>query len=56
MAAASTKLPTPARPPRNPEISDSLLRLSAGIEHVEDLMADLEQALRLKRTNAHAVI
>ena len=27
-------------------VSDSLLRLSAGIEHVDDLIADLAQALR----------
>jgi len=27
-------------------ISDSLLRLSVGIEHVDDLIADLEQAFR----------
>jgi cystathionine beta-lyase/cystathionine gamma-synthase len=26
-------------------IGDDLIRISVGIEHVEDLMADLEQAL-----------
>ena len=26
-------------------ISDELLRLSVGIEHIDDLLADLEQAL-----------
>jgi cystathionine beta-lyase/cystathionine gamma-synthase len=27
-------------------ISDSLVRLSVGIEHTDDLLADLEQALK----------
>ena len=27
-------------------IDDGLIRLSVGIEHVDDLIADLEQALR----------
>ena len=27
-------------------ITDSLLRLSVGIEHIEDLIADLDQALK----------
>jgi cystathionine gamma-synthase/cystathionine gamma-lyase len=31
-------------------ITDSLVRLSVGLEHVEDLWADLEQALRAART------
>ena len=26
-------------------VSDSLVRVSVGIEHIEDLMADFEQAL-----------
>jgi cystathionine beta-lyase/cystathionine gamma-synthase len=28
-------------------ITDDLIRVSIGIEHVDDLMADLEQALRV---------
>ena len=27
------------------EVADTLVRLSVGIEHVDDLLADLEQAL-----------
>jgi cystathionine beta-lyase/cystathionine gamma-synthase len=30
-------------------IGDGLVRLSVGIEHVDDLIADLEQALRRRQ-------
>ena len=32
--------------PNNPKVPDDLLRLSVGIESGDDLIADLEQALR----------
>ncbi|MBM3918371.1 MAG: methionine gamma-lyase [Sphingomonadales bacterium] len=34
-------------------VSDGLIRLSVGIEHVEDLIADLRQALKAANTGAH---
>lgn len=37
-------------------IPDSLLRLSAGIEHVDDLMADLDRSLVARSASAHAAI
>ena len=40
--AAMTHLSTAGSPL---EVSPSLVRLSVGIEHVDDLMADLDQAL-----------
>lgn len=43
--AIMTHASVPAAQRQEPGISDSLVRLSVGIEHTSDLMADLEQAL-----------
>ena len=33
-------------------MSEDLVRLSIGIEHIDDIIADIEQALRIGRINA----
>jgi methionine-gamma-lyase len=44
-AASTTHAPVPREARLKAGISDGLIRLSVGIEHVEDILEDLEQAL-----------
>jgi cystathionine gamma-lyase len=43
--ATMTHMSMPPEVRQNIGITDDLIRISVGIEHIEDLMADLEQAL-----------
>ncbi|MDN4607011.1 methionine gamma-lyase [Sporosarcina highlanderae] len=54
--ATMTHSSVPAEEREKMGISDSLLRLSVGLEHVEDLIADLESAFTIleKNNSAHA--
>jgi cystathionine beta-lyase/cystathionine gamma-synthase len=36
-------------------VTDQLVRLSVGIEHVDDLISDLEQALAVVKSATHRV-
>jgi cystathionine beta-lyase len=44
----------PAEKRRASGVADSLIRLSVGLEEVEDLISDLEQALLTIKTNTHS--
>jgi len=53
--ASMTHASIPAAERRKAGLSDGLVRLSCGIEHVDDLVADVEQALAATRRPAAAV-
>ena len=42
-----THASVPAEQRRELGISDNLIRLSVGIEHIDDLLADIKQALNI---------
>jgi cystathionine gamma-synthase len=47
LGGVESQLERRRRQPSEPEsVPDNLIRLSVGIEHVEDLWTDLDQALR----------
>ena len=46
----------PAEERRKAGLADGLVRLSVGIEHVEDLLEDVEQALQATARRAHATV
>ncbi|MBS1935678.1 MAG: PLP-dependent transferase, partial [Bacteroidetes bacterium] len=51
--ATMTHKSIPAQKRKEAGVSDSLLRLSVGLEDVEDLLQDLEQALAKLSVNSH---